>query len=120
MLRAILAAAAVPIIVSSAGAQSLSAMALGDKAPDEGDVEKTAKIKAAIIAVLKGSNDYCERAYGQSDDKVKGPVDIFGQHHAILRADRERVARRRTLRPHRDVHAAQEAGSAVEPAAAAR
>jgi uncharacterized damage-inducible protein DinB len=133
MLRAILAAVAVPVIVSSAGAQALSAtaearalwkgnigflnqaadelpeslysyrptpdvrtmgelfahiagsqkmycaMALGDKAPDEGDVEKTAKTKAAIVAALKESNTYCERAYAQTDDKVKGSVDIFGQ-----------------------------------------
>jgi uncharacterized damage-inducible protein DinB len=135
MLRAILATAAIPILVSSAAAQSLSAtaeartlwkgiignlnqaadelpesmyayrptpdvrsagelfahvagsqkmycaMALGDKAPDEGDVEKTAKTKAAIVAALKESNAYCERAYAQSDDKVNGPVDIFGQQH---------------------------------------
>jgi uncharacterized damage-inducible protein DinB len=136
MLRAILAAAAVPILVSSAAAQSLSAtaearalwksvignlnqaadelpesmyayrptpdvrttgelfahiagsqkmycaMALGDKAPDEGDVEKTAKTKAAIVAALKESNAYCERAYAQSDDKVKASVDIFGQQRS--------------------------------------
>ena len=136
MLRVILAAAAVPAIVSSAAAQSLSAtaeartlwksiignlnqaadelpeslysyrptpdvrtmgemfahvagsqkmycaMALGDKAPDEGDVEKTAKTKAAIVAALKESNTYCERAYAQSDDKVKASVDIFGQQRS--------------------------------------
>ena len=135
MLRAILAAAAIPIIASSAAAQSLSAtaeartlwksvignlnqaadelpeslyayrptpdvrttgelfahiagsqkmycaLALGEKAPDEGDVEKTTKTKAAIVAALKESNAYCERAYAQTDDMVKGPVDIFGQQH---------------------------------------
>ena len=135
MLRPILAAAAVPIIVSSAAAQSLSAtaeartlwksvignlnqaadelpeslyayrptpdvrttgelfahiagsqkmycaLALGEKAPDEGDVEKTAKTKAAIVAALKESNAYCERAYAQPDDKVKASVDIFGEQH---------------------------------------
>jgi len=135
MLRAILAAAAVPIIVSSAAAQSLSAtaeartlwksfignlnqaaeelpeslyayrptpdvrtmgelfahvagaqkaycaLALGEKAPDERDVEKAARTKAAIVAALKESNTYCERAYAQSDDKVKASADIFGQQH---------------------------------------
>ena len=135
MLRAILAAAAVPVIVSSAAAQSLSAtaeartlwksvignlnqaadelpeslyayrptpdvrtvgelfahiagsqkmycaLALGEKAPDEGDVEKTATTKTAIVAALKESNTYCERAYAQPDDKVKAPVDIFGEQH---------------------------------------
>jgi len=58
------------------------AMALGDKAPDEGDVEKTAKTKAAIVAALKASNEYCERAYAQPDDKLKTSVDIFGQQRS--------------------------------------
>ena len=65
-----------------AGSQKMyCAMALGDKAPGEADVEKTAKTKAAIVAALKESNDYCERAYSQTDDNVRAPVDIFGQQH---------------------------------------
>ena len=65
-----------------AGSQKMyCAMALGEKVPGEGDVEKTAKTKAAILAALKESNTYCERAYSQSDDKVKAPVEIFGQTH---------------------------------------
>ena len=63
-----------------AGSQRMfCAMALGDKVPDEADVEKTAKTKAAIVAALKASNTYCERAYALSDDAVKAKVDIFGQ-----------------------------------------
>jgi len=66
-----------------AGSQQMyCAMALGDKAPDEGDVEKTAKTKAAIVAALKASNEYCERAYAQPDDKLKTSVDIFGQQRS--------------------------------------
>jgi uncharacterized damage-inducible protein DinB len=136
MLRAILAAAAVPLIVSSAAAQSISAtaeartlwksfignvtqaadelpeslyayrptpdvrtmgqlfahiagaqkgycaLALGEKAADERDVEMAATTKAAIVAVLKESNTYCERAYAQSDAQVKVSADIFGQQRS--------------------------------------
>lgn len=65
-----------------AGSQKMfCAMALGDKVPGEADVEKAAKTKAAIVAALKESNDYCERAYSQPDDNVKAPVDIFGERH---------------------------------------
>jgi hypothetical protein len=68
------------LIAHVAGSQKMfCAMALGDKVPGEADVEKTAKTKAAIVAALKESNTYCERAYGQSDDAVKPMVDIFGQ-----------------------------------------
>ena len=63
-----------------AGSQKMfCAMALGDKVPGEADVEKSAKTKAAIVAALKESNTYCERAYSQSDEAVKAKVDIFGQ-----------------------------------------
>lgn len=65
-----------------AGSQKMfCAMALGDKVPGEADVEKTAKTKAAIVAALKESNDYCERAYSQPDAKVQAPVDVFGEQH---------------------------------------
>ena len=77
------------IIAHVAGSQKMfCAMALGDKVPGEADVEKSAKTKAAIVAALKESNTYCERAYAQSDDAVKGKVDIFGQqqtkYYALL------------------------------------
>jgi uncharacterized damage-inducible protein DinB len=65
-----------------AGSQKMyCAMALGDKVPGEGDVEEAAKSKGAIVAALKESNVYCERAYSQADEKLKPPVDIFGQQH---------------------------------------
>jgi uncharacterized damage-inducible protein DinB len=65
-----------------AGAQKMyCAMALGDTPPGEADVEKAAKTKAAIVAALKESNTYCERAYSQPDDNLKAPVEIFGQRH---------------------------------------
>ena len=65
-----------------AGSQKMyCAMALGETVPGEGDVEKTAKTKAAIVAALKESNTYCEKAYALTDDAVKPPVDIFGEQH---------------------------------------
>jgi hypothetical protein len=65
-----------------AGSQKMyCAMALGEKVPGEGDIEKTAKTKAAIVAALKESNTYCERAYSLTDDALKPPVDIFGTQH---------------------------------------
>ena len=65
-----------------AGSQFMfCAMALGDNIPGEGDIEKTAKGKAAILKALKESNTYCERAYTQSDDKLKPMIDVFGQQH---------------------------------------
>jgi uncharacterized damage-inducible protein DinB len=70
------------LLAHIAGSQQMyCAMALGDKVPDEADVEKTAKTKTAIVAALKASNTYCERAYSQPDDAVKAPVDIFGEQH---------------------------------------
>ena len=65
-----------------AGSQNMyCAMALGEKVPGEGDVEKTAKTKAAIVAALKESNTYCEKAYALPDAKLTAPVDVFGQQH---------------------------------------
>lgn len=65
-----------------AGSQKMyCAMALGETVPGEGDVEKTAKTKTAIVAALKESNTYCERAYALADDALKAPVDIFGEQH---------------------------------------
>ena len=65
-----------------AGSQNMyCALALGEKPPAEDAVEKGAKTKAAIVAALKQSNTYCERAYAQQDSNLKASVDIFGQQH---------------------------------------
>lgn len=70
------------LIAHVAGSQRMfCAMALGEKVPDEADVEKSAKTKAAIVAALKESNTYCEKAYAQRDDNLKAPVDVFGEQH---------------------------------------
>ena len=65
-----------------AGSQNMyCALALGEKPPAEDAVEKGARTKAAIVAALKQSNTYCERAYTQQDSNLKASVDIFGQQH---------------------------------------
>ena len=62
-----------------AGSQQMfCAMALGEKAPAEDAVEKSAKTKAEIVAALDASNTYCERAYAQSDGQLAPVVDMFG------------------------------------------
>jgi uncharacterized damage-inducible protein DinB len=67
------------LVAHVAGSQKMfCAMALGEKVPGEGDVEKTATTKAAIVAALKESNTYCAKAYSLSDDALKGEVDVFG------------------------------------------
>ena len=65
-----------------AGSQKMyCAMALGEPVPGEGDIEKTAKTKAAILAALKESSTYCEKAYALPDSKLTAPVDVFGTQH---------------------------------------
>ena len=79
------------LLAHIAGSQQMyCAMALGDKVPDEADVEKTAKTYTAIVAALKASNTYCERAYSQPDDAVKAPVDISAAAPASTRSSRTR------------------------------
>jgi len=68
-----------------AGSQKMfCAIALGEKPTEEDAVEKTAKTKAALVAALKESNDYCARAYKQTDAATKPMVDVFGQQRSRL------------------------------------
>src|SRR6476660_5198303 len=55
------------------------AAALGDKQPAEDAVEKSAKTKAALVDALKKSNDYCARAYNQTDKVGSTGADFFGE-----------------------------------------
>lgn len=71
------------IIGHVAGSQNMfCAMALGEKAPEEDAVEKSATTKEALVAALKASNDYCRKAYAQNDDALGGMVDVFGQQRS--------------------------------------
>ncbi len=62
-----------------AGSQNLMcAAALGDKQPAEDAVEKAATSKAALVAALKASTAYCEKAYTISAASAGAPVEMFG------------------------------------------
>jgi hypothetical protein len=76
-----------------AGSQMMyCAIALGEKPPAEDAVEKAAKTKAALVQALKESNDYCMRAYKQTDAATAGMVDVFGQQHSKLRTLHDNAA----------------------------
>jgi uncharacterized damage-inducible protein DinB len=68
-----------------AGSQRMyCALALGETPPAEDAVEKSATTKAALVQALKESNDYCARAYQQTDAATTGMVDVFGQQRSKL------------------------------------
>jgi uncharacterized damage-inducible protein DinB len=68
-----------------AGAQYLiCAAALGDPPRKEDDIEKTRKTKAELVAALKASTQYCDRAYAQTDKAVQGKTKLFGQERTRL------------------------------------
>jgi uncharacterized damage-inducible protein DinB len=68
------------LIAHIAGSQHMfCAAATGDKATAEDDIEKNVHAKAALIAALKESTTYCQKAYSMSDaDAMKRPVELFG------------------------------------------
>jgi uncharacterized damage-inducible protein DinB len=62
-----------------AGTQNLvCAAVLGDKVPAEDAIEKTAKTKAALVAALKASTAYCEKAYAIAPAKFGDSIEMFG------------------------------------------
>ena len=68
-----------------AGSQKMfCAIAMGEQPPAEDAVEKSAKTKAALVAALKESNDYCAKAYKQTDAAAAATVDLFGEKHSRM------------------------------------
>jgi uncharacterized damage-inducible protein DinB len=62
-----------------AGAEQMfCAIALGEQPPAEDAVEKSAKTKADLVAALKASGTFCERAYAQNDAATHAPINMFG------------------------------------------
>ncbi|MBY0490242.1 MAG: DinB family protein [Gemmatimonadaceae bacterium] len=62
-----------------AGTQNLiCAAVLGDKVPAEDAIEKTAKTKAALVAALKASTAYCDKAYTLAPAKFGDSIEMFG------------------------------------------
>ena len=63
-----------------AGSQYLfCAAALGEPNREEDAVEKSQTTKADLVAALKASTQYCERAYAQSDSAARAGTSLFGQ-----------------------------------------
>jgi uncharacterized damage-inducible protein DinB len=68
-------------IAHVAGSQNMyCAIALGDPPRGEDDIEKTKTSKADLVAALKASTTYCERAYAQTDAAAQAMVNLFGQN----------------------------------------
>lgn len=66
-----------------AGSQKMfCAMVLGEPVPAEDAVEKAATTKAALVAALKESNDYCAKAYATTDAANTAMLDLFGQQRS--------------------------------------
>jgi uncharacterized damage-inducible protein DinB len=76
------------LIAHVAGSQyAFCATALGDSARSEDDIEKQKKTsKADLLAAMKASNDYCAKAYNQTDDAAAAKVTLFGQERTRLYA----------------------------------
>ena len=73
------------LVAHVAGAQNMfCAAVLGEAMKPEDDIEKTAKGKAAIVAALKASNEYCARAHAITDASAAGNVKFFGADHSKM------------------------------------
>ena len=70
-----------------AGAQYLiCGAAMGEPPRKEDDIEKTKSSKADLVAALKASNDYCAKAYAQTDKASQGQTRLFGENRTRLYA----------------------------------
>jgi len=67
------------IIGHVAGTQYLlCAVALGQKAPAEDEIEKTRTSKASLIEALTQSTETCRKAYAQTDVQMSAAAEVFG------------------------------------------
>lgn len=70
-----------------AGAQYMfCAAALADAPRGEGDIEKTVTTKAGLVAAIKASTEYCNKAYAQTDAASRGRIKLFNQDRTRLYA----------------------------------
>jgi len=82
------------LIAHIAGSQHMfCAAALADKATAEDDIEKTTTGKAALVAALKASTEYCQKAYAMTDaEAMKRTVKLFAGEQSALWALLENTA----------------------------
>jgi len=70
-----------------AGAQYLiCGAAMGESPSKEHDIEKTKTTKADLVTALKASNEYCAKAYTQTDKAAQGQTKLFGETQTRLYA----------------------------------
>lgn len=63
-----------------AGSQYMfCAAAIGDSARKEDDIEKSRTTKADLVAAMKESTAYCEKAYTQGDAATRREITMFNQ-----------------------------------------
>ena len=76
------------LIAHVAGSQYMfCAAATGDSARAEDDIEKKKMTgKAELVAAMRASNEYCARAYHQTDDASAAKVKLYGQEQTRLYA----------------------------------
>lgn len=68
-----------------AGSQYLfCAAAMGEPERAEDAVEKSTTTKAGLVAALKASTEYCNRAYAQSDAAATASTKLFGEQQSRL------------------------------------
>jgi uncharacterized damage-inducible protein DinB len=68
------------LIAHIAGAQGMyCSIAIGDTPRAEDEIESSKTAKAELVAALKASSAYCERAYAQADADAERTVTLFGR-----------------------------------------
>jgi uncharacterized damage-inducible protein DinB len=73
------------LIAHVAGSQYMfCAAAIGDSVHAEDDIEKSKTKKADLVAAMRASNEYCTRAYQQTDEASDATVKMFGQERTRL------------------------------------
>lgn len=54
-------------------------IALGEESPNANSVEQANPGKAEMIATLRRSYEYCDRAYAQESEQLAAAAELFGQ-----------------------------------------
>jgi len=73
------------LVAHVAGSQYMfCAAAVGDSARAEDAIEKNKTSKADLVAAMRASNEYCARAYRQTDEASARTLKIFGQERTRL------------------------------------
>ena len=73
------------VVAHVAGSQYMfCAAALGDTARAEDEIEKGTHSKADLVAAMKASTAYCDKAYAITDAAGRKPLTMFGQKHNRL------------------------------------